>query len=122
LVPLYDTYHVDLVLQGHDHVYARTKRLAGGKEVGPADPGTIYVVSVSGPRMYPFNPRFASIMAKTQSDTQMYQVIEIDGDCLQYEAYSVGGTLVDAFEIRKGPQCAAVCADSSAAVGLATTK
>ena len=35
LMPLYDKYHVDLVLQGHDHTYARTHKLAGGKVVSP---------------------------------------------------------------------------------------
>ncbi|MCX6628406.1 MAG: metallophosphoesterase family protein, partial [Candidatus Solibacter sp.] len=43
LAPLYDKYHVDLVLQGHDHGYGRTYKLRGGKPVPPKEPGTIYV-------------------------------------------------------------------------------
>jgi len=52
LLPLYDKYHVDLVLQGHDHLYARSKKLAGGNIVAADAPGTIYMISVSGPKMY----------------------------------------------------------------------
>ena len=32
---LYDQYQVDLVLQGHDHVYARTHTVIGGDVAGP---------------------------------------------------------------------------------------
>ena len=39
LAPLYEKYHVDLVLQGHDHAYARTHKVAKGKVVDPAAPG-----------------------------------------------------------------------------------
>ena len=31
LEPLYDKYGVDLVLQGHDHLYARSQKVAAGK-------------------------------------------------------------------------------------------
>ena len=38
LLPLYDKYGVDLVLQGHDHLYARSQKLAGGKVVAADAP------------------------------------------------------------------------------------
>ena len=41
LLPLYDKYGVDLVLQGHDHLYARSQKLAGGKVVAADDSGTV---------------------------------------------------------------------------------
>jgi hypothetical protein len=50
LAPLYEKYHVDLVLQGHDHAYARTHKVAQDRVVDPAAPGVIYAISVSGPR------------------------------------------------------------------------
>ena len=50
LAPVYEKHHVDLVLQGHDHVYARSHKLAGGKVVAPEAPGVIYAISVSGPK------------------------------------------------------------------------
>ncbi len=52
LVPIFDKYHVDLVLNGHDHEFERSKPLKAGPDpaaapvIGatPAD-GTIYVVN-----------------------------------------------------------------------------
>jgi len=38
LAPLYEKYHVDLVLQGHDHVYARTHKIAQDRIVDPSAP------------------------------------------------------------------------------------
>ncbi|HVN75196.1 MAG TPA: metallophosphoesterase family protein, partial [Thermoanaerobaculaceae bacterium] len=101
LLPIYDRYHVDLVLQGHDHSYGRTRKLAGGRPVAADMPGTVYAVSVSGPKMYPLNHRFLDLMAVTKTNTQMYQVILVAGDRLSYEAHSITGELVDAFELRK---------------------
>jgi hypothetical protein len=60
--PVFDEFKVDLVLTGHDHTYARSGDVAGrgGSKNMPSgynqayDPaiGTVYVVSVSGPKMY----------------------------------------------------------------------
>lgn len=122
--PVFDKYRVDLILQGHDHSYGRTglhvpsiedwnaaveekKRLDpkgelnlpyGAQKLDPTS-GTVYVVSVSGPKMYnnsrpPFMPRLAE-------DTQLYQVISIDGSKLRFEARTATGKLYDAFELQK---------------------
>ncbi|MCP4214883.1 MAG: phosphohydrolase, partial [bacterium] len=65
-LPVIDKYRVDLVLQGHDHTYGRTRRLRNGK----VDPkGTIYVSSVSGPKFYELNPKYKTLMAKTGVDS-----------------------------------------------------
>lgn len=101
LVPLYDRYHVDLVLQGHDHAYARTYKLFGGKVVAASQPGTFYVISVSGPKMYDATGKYASLMAKQLHNTQMYQVIAVDGDALTYRAYSIDGAEMDEFQLHK---------------------
>ncbi len=61
--PLLDKYRVDLVLQGHDHTYARgqagsvSKNLLSGINKLDPDAGTVYVVSVSGGKMYNFKKR-----------------------------------------------------------------
>jgi 3',5'-cyclic AMP phosphodiesterase CpdA len=101
LLPLFDKYRVDLVLQGHDHTYARSKKLAGGKEVAANEPGTVYVVSVSGSRMYPTNPKYQPLMAKTLANAQTYQTVDVNNDRLRYESYGVDGTKVDSFELSK---------------------
>src|ERR1019366_1366516 len=88
LLPLYDKYSVDLVLQGHDHLYARSQKLAGDKIVAPDAPGTVYMISVSGPKMYEIDHRFEPLMAKVIPNTQMFQVIDVDGDQMRLRAYS----------------------------------
>ena len=75
--PIYDRHGVDLVLQGHDHTYARSQKMQhgdydplaikDGKLVGETNvaegasvrdkEGPVYVVSVSGPKMYKINKR-----------------------------------------------------------------
>jgi acid phosphatase type 7 len=99
LVPLYDKYHVDLVLQGHDHTYARTHKLAAGKVVSSSQPGTIYAISVSGPKMYEIADMYAPLRAKTLAHTQAFQVIEMDGDTLTYNAYAIEGEQIDHFKL-----------------------
>jgi 3',5'-cyclic AMP phosphodiesterase CpdA len=101
LLPLYDKYHVDLVLQGHDHTYARTHKLVAGKVVSPSQPGTIYAISVSGPKMYEIEDAFAPLRAKTLAHTQAFQVIDIDGDKLTYNAYAIEGEQIDYFQLTK---------------------
>ncbi len=105
--PVFDRRKVDLVLQGHDHTYARTGlRAYENVATGAArrdDPavtaGTVYVVSVSGPKMYELEPE--AWMRRAAEDAQLYQIITIDGPTLRYEARTAQGDLYDAFELQK---------------------
>ena len=63
--------------------------------------GTVYVVSVSGPKMY--NNQRQSFMPRVAEDQQLYQIIHIDGGKLRFEARTAIGELYDAFELRKQP-------------------
>ncbi|MCB0629698.1 MAG: metallophosphoesterase family protein [Lewinella sp.] len=99
LQPLFEKYKVDLVLQGHDHTYGRGTNLPIGATKKDAIEGPIYVVSVSGPKMYTLG--LDEWMQRGASNTQLYQIIHIDGDQLRYEAYSVDDQLYDAFELKK---------------------
>ncbi len=106
--PVLDEFKVDLVLTGHDHTYARSGDISGrGGSVNlPSgynqayDPavGTVYVVSVSGPKMYNVTTDFA---VRSGEDTQLYQIIKVDLDALHYEARTATGRLYDAFSLRK---------------------
>ncbi len=96
--PRYDRYGVDLVLQGHDHSYARGRNLPTGAAVRDSS-GTMYVVSVSGPKMYQLTED--RWMARGAENTQLYQLITIDTDTLRYRAVTVTGELYDAFELHK---------------------
>lgn len=129
--PVLDKHKVDLVLTGHDHTYGRTgfavppvtkeslekvaKQGSGnlfsvttrvGDENVPtgiqgvdSETGTVYVVSVSGPKMYNHNRQ--EFMRRVAEDTQLYQIIHIDGAKLRFEARTAIGELYDAFELHK---------------------
>lgn len=101
LAPLYERYGVDLVLQGHDHAYARSHKIAGGKVVAPSAAGVIYAMSVSGPKMYKTHAANRELMSKIVERKQFFQVVEVSPSRLQYKAYSIDGTAADQFEIRK---------------------
>lgn len=101
LRPIYDAYRVDLVLQGHDHAYARTHKVSGDRIVGASDPGTVYVVSVSGPKLYEAGPKFKGLMAKTAEQMQLYQIIDVDANRLRLDAYGIDGQRLDGFQLAK---------------------
>ena len=111
--PLLDEFKVDLVLTGHDHTYARSGDVSNRARVGSInvlsgynqvyDPaiGTVYVVSVSGPKMYDLtNDSWA---VRTAEDTQLFQVISVDADELHFESRTATGRIYDAFTLKKRP-------------------
>jgi 3',5'-cyclic AMP phosphodiesterase CpdA len=95
--PVLDKHRVDIVLQGHDHSYARGNLRSGTNARSGA--GTMYVVSVSGPKQYALDRQ--PWMQRAAEETQLYQIITIDGARLRYEARTAIGTVYDAFELRK---------------------
>jgi acid phosphatase type 7 len=101
LAPMYDKYHVDLVLQGHDHTYCRSGKVYAGKLVGDDDQGTVYVVSVSGTKIYDYDSNYNGMMKKTGSGRQLFQVISVTNDKLSYESWTVNGELFDQFVLIK---------------------
>ncbi len=101
LKPIFDEYEVDIVLQGHDHTYARGgNNLPSGATVVD-NTGPVYVVSVSGPKMYVSS--LLDWIDRAAMETQLYQLVHIDGDTLTFEAYTTIGELYDKFQIVKQP-------------------
>lgn len=93
--PILEKYKVDLVLSGHDHSYGRgryTDNPENGHEV-------MYVVSVSGPKMYEAGDK--DWMEHSGAFKQLYQVISIDGNELNYESFTADGELFDWFSLKK---------------------
>lgn len=97
--PLFDKYKVDLVLQGHDHTYARGQNIGNGVTVKDKNNGTVYVVSVSGPKQYKL--RDDRWMTRGAENSQLYQVISVEQNILHYRAMTAVGELYDAFDIIK---------------------
>jgi hypothetical protein len=100
-IPIFDKYSVDLVLQGHDHTYGRTYKLRDGARVGGNEKGTVYVVSVSGPKVYSISENFKDLMVKIGTGRQLFQVIDINKNHLKYESFTATGKLYDSFELQK---------------------
>jgi hypothetical protein len=100
-IPIFDKYSVDLVLQGHDHTYGRTYKLRNGIKVGDDEKGTVYVVTVSGPKIYSINENFKDLMVKLGTGRQLFQVISINNGVLNYKSFTVTGQLYDSFELKK---------------------
>ena len=100
LKPVFEKYGVDLVLQGHDHAYARgMSKIALTDGTAGMHSGTTYVVSVSGSKMYETGPMdWADVI---ESHVQVYQTIEIDNNTLSFKAYLATGKLLDAFDLVK---------------------
>lgn len=107
---LIEQHGVDLVLQGHDHVYSRGFRRADGPQ---------YVTSVLGPKYYELqgdrdndHVRNGARRVVAAQDTSTYQVICMEGDRLAYQSFVAAqgsdaptphaiGDRLDAFTIDK---------------------
>lgn len=100
--PIFDKHKVDLVLQGHDHAYGRgtANNVATGSSVRAKDTGTIYVVSVSGPKMYDMTYE-ESWMYRKAENTQLFQVITVAENLVHYKAFTGRGDLYDSFILKK---------------------
>lgn len=94
--PIFEKYKVDLVLQGHDHGYGR-----GNIESGSTKHVTSYVVSNAGPKMYEVGDN-KDWMTRKAGFTQLFQIISIENEELNYKAYTAKGDLYDAFLLKKG--------------------
>ncbi len=100
LKPIFEQYGVDLVMQGHDHAYARgMEKIQPVKKGMNPHSGTMYIVSVSGSKMYETEPMdWADII---ESHVQVYQLIDIKDHTLSFRAYLATGELLDAFDLVK---------------------
>ena len=107
--PLFDKYGVDLVLNGHDHTYARGHVPLKSKKIDQlGNLRTLYVTSVSGPKQYKLDIEQIEGYKvdgyqndKLGEDTQFFQVIDIEDDKLIYSAYTTLGSLYDKAVITK---------------------
>ena len=102
-VPLFEKYQVDVVFSGHDHVYARTYPLVGGKFVSETQQGTIFVASGrSGTKTYHTTvAKEWNTFFHNPVDEPNYLTIHVDGSHLTIQAMTVSGVLLDSFSITK---------------------
>ncbi len=92
--PILEKYNVDLVLNGHDHSYGR-----GMASDFSDTPSIMYVVSVSGPKLYDAGDK--DWMQKSGGNLQLFQQITIDNNMLIFKAFSADGNLFDQFTLKR---------------------
>ena len=105
LLDVLEKHQVDLVLQGHDHTYGRGNLDTAQRGNSQVSDGTVYVVSVSGPKMYEVDGSDwednEATLKSTAENTQLYQLIDVTEDELRYEARTATGEFHDGFILRK---------------------
>jgi acid phosphatase type 7 len=99
--PIFDKYHVDLALQGHDHAYLRTYPMKAQQRAASPSEGTIYIVSVSGTKMYKQEEQDQTEFGMTNVATYQVLDIQVSGDRLVYRAYDIDGNLRDELVLTK---------------------
>ncbi len=105
--PVFDSRKVDLVLQGHDHCYSRLTAEAGRAVSAKAHAdgvvqGPVYLVSVTGSKMYGVNSRARTQPDRAAEATELYQVVDVDGDRLKFRTFTATGKLYDGFDLARG--------------------
>lgn len=92
LQPILEKHRVDLVLQSHEHLYAR------GHSPGSDKP--VYLTTISGSRTKTFDED-AEWVTKSITEMQLYQVVFVEDDALTVHTYTLSGAIVDEFQIKK---------------------
>ncbi|MFC3773630.1 phosphodiester glycosidase family protein [Paenibacillus sp. GCM10012303] len=100
--PIFDEFHVDLVMNGHDHVYVRTYPMKDKKPAADGE-GTVYIVGGStGPKFYQVWAREWQQVTDGEQ-VQMYVAAEIDGDEMKFVVKTINDRVVDQFKLVKIP-------------------
>ncbi|HEV2597504.1 metallophosphoesterase family protein [Sphingopyxis sp.] len=104
--PVFEKRKVDLVLQGHDHCYSRLTGEAGREANAKARAdggiqGPVYLVSVTGSKMYRLNDRAGSQPDKIAEATELYQIVDVTPKALKFRTYTASGKLYDGFNLER---------------------
>lgn len=98
--PLFDAYHVDIVMGGHMHYYLRTKPMNAGKPVDDYAKGTVYMMSVSiegKQEEWPDEP----YALKRYPGGPLYQHVVIQDNLLKMVCYDPDGNIKDELSIAR---------------------
>ena len=105
--PVFDQYKVDIVFNGHDHDYERSKPMRGGQVASGSGAngapvqqnGTVYVVAAgAGAPLYASG---TNSFTQISESTRNYVVVDINGKKLTYTAKRLDGSTLDTFTIQK---------------------
>jgi predicted alpha-1,2-mannosidase len=92
-LPVFQRADIDLVLMGHDHVYARGYVNADATATPGVTTGPVYTVAISGPKYYEQAPagdnvwtRNGATQVATAGHTSTFQGIKVTADQIRYES------------------------------------
>lgn len=89
--PIFERYGVDLVFEGHQHVYSRSYPMYEDKI--NYENGITYIMGNSGQKFY--NSADETFAVRTVYDVANYQLVRIDGDTLTVQALDPKGDELD---------------------------
>jgi predicted phosphodiesterase len=99
-VPLFDKYHVDIVIQGHTHHDHRLKPMKNNAEVSSYEEGTMYLTSAGwGAPLYVYFEQPYSAYGKKALHFTLFQLYQ--NGTLHLEAKDVTGTTFDEVTLYK---------------------
>ena len=110
LLEVIDKYEVDLVLQGHDHVVARSYPMRGDSIVTKLNldtvtkgTGTVYnILGSVGPKRYDMitnTPECLAVLNATLATQPTYTVFKVDGDSIDVVTKQMNGLVIDEYSI-----------------------
>lgn len=89
--PIFERYGVDLVFEGHQHVYSRSYPMYEGKI--DYENGITYIMGVSGSKFY--GSADETLAQHTVYNTANYQLVQIDGNALTVRTLDLDGNELD---------------------------
>jgi acid phosphatase type 7 len=110
---LMDTYHIDVVLNGHDHYYTRTWQMKGGMPVDTTQTdtvtnpmGTVYITldSATGSKYYKYNTGSDHSFSAVgwQNNVPTYSYVTVSGSQFRITTYETdSGAVIDTYTINK---------------------
>jgi hypothetical protein len=99
-VPIFDKYHVDMVMSGHIHYYMRSRPMKAGQVVGSYQDGTAYLISVGIPaRTRELTDEPYAVVRNTEG--HLFQNVKIKGNELTFISVNSGNQVIDSFTIKK---------------------
>ncbi len=104
LVPAIEAAGVDVVFNGHDHLYSRTLPLVGGVPAEPGQRGVVYVVSGSGGAALYETKKLAGqppIYPAYNNSVHSFSLVVIAGDALRFQQIDVGGAVLDEWSLSR---------------------
>jgi 3',5'-cyclic AMP phosphodiesterase CpdA len=102
LVPIFEEYGVDLVFNGHDHIYERSHPLKNGQVSTGAAGGVIYIISGAGSAAnYGCGGAYWQAIAYCAQSYGLYSRVTVNSNTLTIEAVDQNGTIRDSYAINK---------------------